>query len=224
MKLKLVFFVVALLGITSCTSGSLSQKGTGNYPNSIYTASGSQDIQSAVFGAPNSKVQLKLFSDYQCPACIVFHDQVEEKLWKDYIDTGKVTATFYNFPLTFTGRDGKPVHPNAEGDALGALCALSGGKYREYRNALYTLEDQKQGAAVTDDERVAKAKEIGLDVTEFTSCLTGARYQKALEREIDEGNQLGLEGTPSVYLNNKIMNFRGPDEFFKILDAATQAK
>lgn len=86
------------------------------------------------------------------------------------------------------------------------------------------MEDQKKGASVTDEERTAKAKEIGLDVAEFTSCLTGARYQKALEREIDEGNKLGLEGTPSVYLNNKIMNYRGPDEFFKILDAATAVK
>lgn len=89
---------------------------------------------------------------------------------------------------------------------------------------LYTLEEQKKGATVTDDERVARAKEIGLDAAEFTSCLTGARYQKALEREIDEGNKLGLEGTPSVYLNNTLMNFRGPEEFFKILDAATAAK
>ncbi len=75
---------------------------------------------------------------------MVFHKDVEERLWKDYIDTKKITATFYNYPLTFTGRDGNPVHQNAEGDALGALCALSGGKYREYRDVLYTLEDTKK--------------------------------------------------------------------------------
>lgn len=222
MNAKVILAGLSVLLLASCTSGTSStSKGTGTYPNSTYTASGSQDIQSAVFGAPNGKPNLKIFTDYQCPACIMFHQQTEEKLWKDYIEPGKITVSFLNYPLTFTNPTTKRAfHENAEGDALAALCALADGKYREYRDGLYQLEDAKKGARVTDAERVAKAKEIGLDEAAFSACLTGAKYQKALEREIAQGNQLGLEGTPSSYLNDAYMNHRTSEEFFKLLDAA----
>lgn len=224
MKFKIPFFLGTLFVLASCVSGGTPSvpKGTGTYPNSVYTASGSKDIQSAVFGAPNSKIQLKIYSDYQCPACIVFHKQIEEKIWTDYIAKNKITVTFLNFPLTFTGPTGKPLHANAEGDALASFCALANGKYHEYRSALYDLEDTKKGLAITDGERVAKAKELGMDADQFSQCLTQAWYQKTLEREIAQGNKAGLEGTPSVYINDAPVKFDNEGEFFKILEAAIQ--
>jgi protein-disulfide isomerase len=222
MNFKLPIFLGAVFVLASCTSGGTSSapKGSGTYPNSIYTASGSKDIQSAVFGAPNSKVQLKIYSDYQCPACIVFHKRIEEKIWTDYIAKNQITVTFLNFPLTFSGPTGKPLHENAEGDALASFCALADGKYHEYRNALYNLEETKKGTAVTDEERVAKAKELGMDANGFSQCLTQAWYQKALEREIAQGDRAGLEGTPSVYINDALVKYANEEEFFKILDLA----
>ncbi len=213
-----MLFVLASCG---ADTGTIA-KGTGTYPNSVYTASGSKEIQSATFGAPNSKIQLKIFSDYQCPACIVFHKKIEEKIWTDYIAPAKITVTFLNFPLTFSTPAGKPLHVNAEGDALASFCALSNGKYHEYRNALYTLEEAKKGTVVTDAERVAKAKELGMDETQFSQCLSQAWYQKVLEREIAQGDKMGLEGTPSIYINDAPVIFGNEEEFFKILDATIQ--
>lgn len=148
MNAKAIIIGLSAILLASCTAGTNTAsipKGTGSYPNSIYTASGSVDIQSAAFGAPNGKPSVKVFSDYQCPACIVFHKTIEDRLWKDYIEPGKVTATFLNYPLTFTNpTTGKPLHENAEGDALASFCALPTGKYRDYRNALYAMEDVKK--------------------------------------------------------------------------------
>jgi protein-disulfide isomerase len=56
----------------------------------------------------------------------------------------------------------------------------------------------------------------------FGACLTQAWYQKALEKEITQGNALGVQGTPSVFINNSQMNFKSSEEFFKILDALGQ--
>ncbi len=66
------------------------------------------------FGNSSSPVQLKIFSDFQCPACISFHKNIEEKLWKDYVMSGKVGVTFLNYPLTFSTASGRPLHVNAE--------------------------------------------------------------------------------------------------------------
>lgn len=200
--------------LASCSSATTSKPvGTGEYVNSVYTSKVSKDIQSGVYGAPNSKVQLTIFSDYQCPACINLHEMIDTKLWKDYIDTKKITVTFKNFPLTIP-------HANAEGDALAGLCALSSGKFKEFRNEMYAVEEAKKGAAVTDDERAAAAKKAGITDPNFKQCVTEAWYQKRLEAEMKDGERLGLQGTPSVYLGDTILNFTTPEEFFGILDAA----
>lgn len=106
----------------------------------------SKSIESAVFGAPSSKVQLTIFADYQCPGCIWFEKTIGEELFEKYVKTNKITVTYKNFPLT--------PHKNAERDALSALYALSQGKYWEFNIAMYALEDQKKGDKVSDEERV----------------------------------------------------------------------
>jgi protein-disulfide isomerase len=114
--LPLLSLLLCSLLLSSCTSTetpSLS-KGTGQYPNSIYVNTVSKDLDSVHVGNASSPVQLTIFTDYQCPACAVFHTGVENRLWKDYIETNKIGVTFMNYPLTMTNAKGKPVHPNAE--------------------------------------------------------------------------------------------------------------
>lgn len=145
--MKAILISLTVLLLSSCTPGGntvTTTKGTGTYPNSTYVSTVSKDLLPAVFGAAESKANLKIFSDFECPACIVFHKSIEERLWKEYIIPAKLSVTFLNYPLTITTSAGKPLHPNAEGDALAALCALSAGKYKEYRDALYAMEDTKK--------------------------------------------------------------------------------
>lgn len=138
---------------TGCTTNTpvasenpSSTKGTGTYPNSVYVSTENKLIEPMVVGSPTAKVELKFFTDYQCPACGEFHRGSEDAIWEKYIDTGLVKVTFYNFPLTFDGPVGGPLHPNAEGDALASMCSQSTGKFREYRNALYALELSLRGS------------------------------------------------------------------------------
>lgn len=75
---------------------------------------------------------MKIFSDYQCPACQRFHSLIEGKLRTEYADTGKLAIEYKNYPL--------PQHQNAVGDGLGSMCALSQGKYLEFSDKMYVLE------------------------------------------------------------------------------------
>lgn len=172
----------------------------------------SKNIESAVFGAPESKVQLTIFADYECPACIYFEKTIGQDLYEKYVKTNKITATYKNFPLT--------QHQNAMRDALSGLYALSQGKYWEFSLQMYALEDQKKGDIVTDAERVAIGKAIGLDPVEMQKSLDEGWYMNQVAKEKNEGDAMGLEGTPSIYLNGSIMKFSSKEEFFGMIDAA----
>ena len=171
----------------------------------------SKNIESAVFGAPSSKVQLTIFSDYQCTACISISKNIGEELYEKYVQNNKITVTYKNFPLTN--------HKNAERDALAALYWLSQGKYLELTKLIYALEDEKQGAKVTDSDRVALWKQVGLDPAEMQKSLDEGWYRNQITKEKNEGEAMGLQWTPSIYLNGKIMQFTSKEEFFGMIDA-----
>jgi len=84
---------------------------------------------------------------------------------------------------------------------------------------MYALEDQKKGDKVTDKERVALGKKVGLDPIEMQKSLDEGWYLNQIAREKREGEAMGLQGTPSVYLNGNIMKFSSKEEFFGIIDA-----
>lgn len=85
---------------------------------------------------------------------------------------------------------------------------------------MYALEDQKKGDKVTDAERTALGKQVGLDPVEMQKSLDEGWYVNQVEKEKKEAEAMGLEGTPSIYLNGTIMKFKSKEEFFGIIDAA----
>lgn len=208
MKKILSSVLVASFVLASCTAG--------NQDSSVRVSTAPKDIESPVFGKADSKVEVKIFSDYQCPACQVFHELVEPKLRKDYADAGKIALVYKNFPL--------PQHQNAPGDAVASLCALPMGKYHEFSDKMYAFETSKANADVTDAERIEVAKSAGItDAETFGKCLSENWYLGRVDKDMAEGERLGLNRTPSIYVNDRIMEFKSVEEFFAILDASIAA-
>lgn len=199
----------AALALSGC-EGASSSKTPATFVPAV-----TKEIESAVFGAPDSAVNLEIYSDYQCPACQRFHALIEPRLWKEYVDTKKISLTYKNYPL--------PQHQNAIRDAMAGLCALSEGKYREFSDLMYALEEKKTNADVSDAERAELATKSGVDPANFAKCLSEGWYYAKIQSEMADGNRLGLSYTPSVYLNGKIVEFKSSEEFFAILDAAIAA-
>lgn len=156
-----------------------------------------------------------MFSDFQCPACQRFHELIEPKL-REYADAGKILLSYKNYPL--------PQHQNAEGDALASICAHSSGKYLEYAHGLYMLEKAKMNADVSDAERNEIARVVGVEnLEEFSTCLKEGWYLDRIAQDKKEGEALGLDHTPSIYFNGKIVDFSSTEQFFSILDATISA-
>jgi protein-disulfide isomerase len=106
-----------------------------------------------------------------------------------------VTITYKQFPLT-------NIHKNAERDALAAICSSEQWQYMKYKKALYDLEGSKNGAKVSDDDRMNAWKDI-LDTAKLAECLKADRYLGQVRAEMKEWDALGVSGTPTVFIDGK---------------------
>ena len=88
-------------------------------------------------------------------------------------------------------------------------CAFEQNKYEEYVNGIYTMWENGEVDALT------VAQNIGLDVTSFSSCLDSGKYSKVVRRNFDQGNSLGVQGTPTFFVNGEIIEGAQPFKTFQ---------
>jgi len=140
-------------------------------------------------GVETAQVVLVEFSDYQCPFCARHVRETLPQLERDYIQTGKVRYVVRDFPL--------PIHQQAFKAAEAARCAADQGKFWEMRAQLF----QNQGA-LGIETITQYAQTLGLDLSKFQQCMQEERHAKAIRRDLEEGRQAGVRGTPTFFLGS----------------------
>lgn len=171
----------------------------------------SGNIADHAYGSKANKLVLIEYGDYQCPGCGAAYEPIKEVTEK-YKDT--VTFVFRNYPLT-------SIHPNAKAAAAAAEAAGKLGKYWEMHDILYEKQDEWQGASASErnDLFSSYATEIGLNKTAFTSALTDSVDEINQKIAFDQalGQKVGVDGTPTFFLNGKKINQKVLDG--KLVDA-----
>lgn len=209
-----ITILCCLLFLGSCVSGSVNPSWQKPIATGTPTATENRTIATPTYGT--GKVKVEIFADFQCPACIVFSENIQP-IFEEYAASGKLTIEFRQFPLT--------MHKNAMGDALAALCSAEQWKYMDYKKWLYALEKVKSGQNVSDDERLGIAKKIGLDETRFSTCLSSRAYEKQVQSDMALGESKWLQGTPTIYLDGIKIDmslFRNLEGFKTFLDNRTK--
>jgi protein-disulfide isomerase len=138
-------------------------------------------------GAKSAPVTIVEFSDFQCPFCKRAEPtlkQVREK----YGD--KVRLVYMDFPLG--------IHQHAMDAALAGRCAAEQGKFWPFHDQMFA--DQNK-LAPTDLK--ASAKKLGLDSATFDQCLDQAKYKSGVEADVNQGKDLGVDGTPAFFINGR---------------------
>lgn len=160
-------------------------------------------------GSKDAKVTLIEFTDYQCPFCGKARPTVKQ-LISDYGD--KIHYVLRDFPLSF--------HPFAKKAAEAADCAGDQGKYWEYGDLLWA----NQGALEVKDLK-KYAGDLKLDQAKFDECLDSGKFTPEVEKDIEDGSNAGVSGTPSFFINGKAVTGALPIEKFKeIIDAELKKK
>jgi protein-disulfide isomerase len=149
----------------------------------------SLDISASPFmGNKDAKVTIVEYSDYQCGHCARHFQTTFPMLKEHFIETGKLKYVLRNFPL-------ESIHPQALKAAAAALCANEQQKYWEMHHRLFANPAQVDMRYMPEH-----AAAIRMDGVKFSRCLESEKYVSQVRRELQEGQQIGVEGTPTFLI------------------------
>ncbi|HEX5271053.1 MAG TPA: thioredoxin domain-containing protein, partial [Gemmataceae bacterium] len=159
-------------------------------------------------GPANAALTMIVFSDFQCPFCKRVEPTLAE-LQKHY--GKKLRIVWKNYPL--------PFHPNAAPAAEAAMAADAQGKFWAMHDKLFANSDALDRANL---ERYAG--ELGLDLVRFKADLDAERYKTRIESDTREGIDVGVNGTPAVFINGRKIAGAYPLETFRAVADEELAK
>ncbi|MGD8627431.1 MAG: thioredoxin domain-containing protein [Anaerolineae bacterium] len=166
-------------------------------------------------GDPDAPVTIVEYTDYQCGYCARHALQTVPQIQEIYIDTGKVRYVVKDFPLSF--------HANARPAAVAARCAGAQDAYWQMHDHLFEKQTQWAGldGAKLLETFASYADVLGLDVATFKACLSSGEFDEVIAANLDEGQQAGVQGTPSFLINGRLMVGAYPfAEFQERIEAA----
>ncbi len=151
------------------------------------------DANDPMQGKSDSKVVVRMYEDFQCPACGAGEEAAAYAM-KTYGD--RVKFIWNDFPLS-------QIHSNAMAGAVAARCAEDQGKFWEYHDALYA--NQAAWSNLQDPKPSLKgyAKDLHLDEATFGACLDAEKDRQKVTDDVNEGNANGIDGTPTFFINTK---------------------
>jgi protein-disulfide isomerase len=139
-------------------------------------------------GSERAPVTVAVFSSYQSPYCAAVQPLLQQVLDK-YPE--KFKLVFKNFPPAS--------HKFGIKAATAALAAHAQGKFWEFHYKLF-----ENYRALNDAKIQEIAKELELDMERFNRDMRDSSIQKLIARDIDDGQQIGLEGVPIIFVNGKV--------------------
>jgi protein-disulfide isomerase len=167
-------------------------------------------------GRADAPVTALIFSDFQCPYCRQFAQDILPGLREKWINTGKLRIIWRDMAIR-----------GAESEAAGAaaLCAHEQGRFWAYHDLLFARQQGQNEGAFSATALKALAPEAGRIQPEiFNQCVDSARYLPAVKASTqDATGTLKLTGTPTFFINGqKTEGNLEPAKWDELLTIATQ--
>lgn len=138
-------------------------------------------------GPSDAKVEVVVFSDFQCPFCRR-GAQLVKSLEQKYGD--KIRIVFMNQPL--------PFHDHARLAAAAALAAHDAGKFWKMHDWLFAHQDTLSRQTILEE-----AAKLGLDRRRLESDLDSGVYEARIEADQEQAKRAGVKGTPTFFINGE---------------------
>lgn len=154
-------------------------------------------------GSADAPVTIVEFSDFHCPFCKRVEDTLAQVLSR-YGD--RVKLVWRDYPID-------KLHPQARKAHEAARCAADQGKFWPYHKALFA------GPPRPPDQLAAVAQEARLDMASFNACVAGGKHEAAVLKDVEEGRRLEVTGTPTFFINGRVLSGAQPLEaFVRVID------
>lgn len=140
----------------------------------------------AQFGSKDAEVTIVAFMDFGCP-----YSQQESYVLEGVAHNANenVRIILRDFPLT-------DIHPGADKAAMAAECAAEQEKYGE----MYRILNASSGE-FTNESLLQNAESAGLNIQEYTRCMTSGFYEQEVQEDIADGIAAGVTSTPTLFIN-----------------------
>lgn len=166
-------------------------------------------------GPANATVTILEFSDFQCPYCRIFAQDVLPKIREKYISTGKVRIIWRDMAIR---------GPESEAAGAAALCAHEQGRFWPYHDLLYMRQQGQNEGGFTADKLKGFVNDVGrIRADLFNQCVDSGRYLPAVKASTqDAQTTLKLTGTPTFFINGqKVEGDLGWEKWDDLLRTAT---
>jgi len=159
--------------------------------------------ESPVKGAADGPITIVEFSDYQCPYCARSEGLVQSAL-AAYPTQARLV--YKHLPLT-------SIHPHALPAAHASAAAQKQGKFWEMHEKLFANQ-----RALAPEQLKQYASEIGLDLAQFDTDMQSDEVKKLVQEDMQLAQRVGVRGTPTIFVNGKILQNRSLEGFKQMID------
>jgi len=170
----------------------------------------------AALGEEDAPIVLIGYSDYQCPYCARWVEEVQPELVERYVEPGDLRIEWREFPYM-----GESSHMLA----VGAHAAGEQGAYWDYHDAVYGDQDtyKDQDPETLADQLTGVAENQGLDPERFAEDLADDDLNAAVDEDFAEGQRIGVSGTPAFIINGTpVFGAQPLDVFTDAIDTALE--
>ena len=200
----------------------------------IFLANGKKDEDTAVneidyksqpyLGEKSAPVQIVEFGDYKCPVCKTFEEQFFPSIQSELIDTGKAQFYFMNYSFinvdsTRSAKFAETVYQELGNETFWKFHELLFDKQPD--DLKYEKED-----VFTDKflEETLTAVATDKDVKKVVTSFKAEKSEDQWNKDMELADELGVTGTPSLFVNGKKFEGNTIDDLVKMVDDAAKEK
>jgi protein-disulfide isomerase len=135
---------------------------------------------------------------------------------------GEAKVVFH--PMVIFGAGTEPQHGNSTRAASALRCVREGARWLSYQDALYAHQPSESTEGYATSDLLAWAAPLGLTDDGFRNCVTGQRYASDVGRVSQSYISSGVQGTPSVRVNGRLLgssDTQTPDALRRAIEAAS---
>jgi len=156
-------------------------------------------VDGRAMGDSNAPVLIDVYSDFQCPACKTFAEQIEQQVVDTYVSTGQAYYIYRHFPFI----DDRAPRNESDQAANASMCAGDENRFWDYHDILFANWNGENEGAFNDNRLVAFAESLGLDMPAFNNCFDANLHKEEIDTDYSTGRTIGVTGTPSVFVNGQ---------------------
>jgi protein-disulfide isomerase len=193
-----LFGIIGVVGLAAIGYVALRGANSVSIPvDAAILAADTAGFRGYVLGSDSALLEITEYADYQCPGCQQFETLQFPTVTRQLIESGRVRWRYRDFPLD-------QIHRHARVAAHSAACANDQGKYWEQHRLIYQGQSEwsPAGNAAPIFERYAQ--QAGLNVADYKTCMTDAKYAGRIQASHDEAIKMNVGVTPTFLIAGRL--------------------